>query len=87
MIIVTFSSSPFSYIVSFYHLFLQFLGDYMSLSPVCSVCKFLYETTLIESEILVCRTGEYASTAYVTFRDPHALETAVLLSVSSAFSS
>ncbi|XP_064956241.1 binding partner of ACD11 1-like isoform X2 [Musa acuminata AAA Group] len=31
--------------------------------------------------IEIIRTGEYASTAYVTFRDPHALETAVLLSM------
>lgn len=28
----------------------------------------------------IVRAGEYASTAYVTFRNPHALETAVLLS-------
>ncbi|CAL9113953.1 unnamed protein product [Musa textilis] len=30
--------------------------------------------------IEIIRSGEHASTAYVTFRDPHALETAVLLS-------
>lgn len=31
---------------------------------------------------VVSRSGDYASTAYVTFKEAHALETAVLLSVS-----
>ncbi|XP_039011261.1 binding partner of ACD11 1-like isoform X1 [Hibiscus syriacus] len=42
---------------------------------------FAYCGVIEHVEIIRC--GEYACTAYVTFKDPYSLETAVLLSVSS----
>lgn len=45
---------------------------------------FLYVIILYFGRVFLRnRAGEYARTAYVTFRNPHAVETAVLLSVSS----
>ncbi|KAI3865327.1 hypothetical protein MKX03_037305 [Papaver bracteatum] len=53
-----------------------------SLSPNASE-KDVYEFFAFSGEIEqvdIVRSGEYACTAYVTFKDPHSLETAVLLS-------
>lgn len=46
----------------------------------CSLPFLISSVAFIE-----CRLSEYASIAYVTFKDTYALETAILLSVSFCF--
>ncbi|CAN1248634.1 hypothetical protein LINPERPRIM_LOCUS6811 [Linum perenne] len=48
------------------------------------VCDFFAHCGVIEHIEIISgsRSGEYACTAYVTFRDAYAIETAILLSVS-----
>lgn len=51
----------------------------------CRVCYKLEATShflLVVFPFVKYRSGEYARTAYVTFKDAYALETAILLSVS-----
>ncbi|KAH6756335.1 RNA-binding family protein [Perilla frutescens var. hirtella] len=60
----------------------DYTAEVTSLSPKASekdVYDFFAFCGSIE-HVEIIRAGEYASTAYVTFKNPHALETAVLLS-------
>ncbi|XP_022741659.1 binding partner of ACD11 1-like isoform X1 [Durio zibethinus] len=59
-----------------------YIAEITSLSPKATekdVCNFFAYCSAIE-HVEIIRCGEYACTAYVTFKDAYSLETAVLLS-------